>query len=121
MIYLASPYTSDDPAIEKERFEQAAEAAAALLSAGHLVFSPIAHGHPIAQHGRFPGNWDAWEAMAIWHIKRCSKLVVLKIPGWSQSTGIKAEVQIAAKYKKPVEPMDWDDQILRRAGAGGSY
>lgn len=121
MIYLASPYTHTDPAVQQQRFEEAARAAATILREGRLVFSPIVHGHPIASHGEFPGNWEAWEAMALWHIKRCDKLVVLKLPGWSESRGIKAEVDIAARHHKPVELWDWPQPFLHIAGAGGSY
>jgi len=100
MIYLASPYTHADPAVQQKRFEDAARAAATILREGRLVFSPIVHGHPI---------------------ERCDKLVVLKLPGWSESRGIKAEVDIAARHHKPVELWDWPQPFLHIAGAGGSY
>jgi hypothetical protein len=41
MIYLASPFTHDDPAVRQQRFEAACRAAAILISQGKTVFSPI--------------------------------------------------------------------------------
>lgn len=49
MIYLASPYSHPDPAVEELRFEAACEAACKLMQQGHHVFSPIAHTHPVGR------------------------------------------------------------------------
>jgi len=56
MIYLASPYTSDDPAVRQQRFEAACRAAAAMIRQGQTVFSPIAHSHAICAFG-VPLDW----------------------------------------------------------------
>jgi hypothetical protein len=47
MIYLASPYSHADDAIRAQWFDAACRAAAELMRAGHTVYSPIVHGHPI--------------------------------------------------------------------------
>ena len=60
MIYLASPYSHPDPAVRERRFRAACSAAAFLLQAGHAVFSPIAHGHVLAEHG-LPTDWSFWQ------------------------------------------------------------
>lgn len=101
MIYLASPYTHPDAAIREQRFHTVCRAAAALMRSGHMVFSPIAHSHPIAMHG-LPTTWDFWERVDREYLRRCDELVVLTLDGWKQSRGVQAEVRIAGDLGKPV-------------------
>lgn len=101
MIYLASPYSHPDPAVRAQRFRAACRAAVALLHAGHVVFSPITHSHPLAQHG-LPGNWQFWERYDREFLQRCDEVVVLMLPGWRKSVGVQAEIRIARELGKPV-------------------
>jgi hypothetical protein len=94
MIYLASPYTHSDPRVRERRFQEACRASAALLRAGVVVFSPIAHSHPIANYG-LPTSWEFWERVDREYLARCDLLAVLTLPGWRESIGVQAEVQIA--------------------------
>ncbi len=108
MIYLASPYSHPDPAVREQRFRAACRAAVALLRAGHLVFSPITHSHPLAQHG-LPGNWQFWERYDREFLERCDEVVVLMLPGWKESVGVQAEIRIAGELGKPVRYLAPED------------
>lgn len=101
MIYLASPYSDPEPAVREQRFHAACAAAAALLRAGHRVFSPIAHGHPLTRHS-LPGDWTFWESHARWYLERCDEVVVLMLDGWNDSEGVRAEIAIATELGKVV-------------------
>lgn len=107
--YLASPYTSQDPdpavraSVNEARFDAAAYAAAKLTTADRIVFSPIAASHPLAVRGNLPGDWTFWKAFDEWMIGNCDDVAVLMLPGWQESMGIKAELEIAARMRKPVE------------------
>ena len=101
MIYLASPYSHSDPAVRQRRFEAACRAAAMLIRQGHLVFSPIAHSHGIAQQG-LPGDWKFWKRFDRRMLEVCDRMVVLCVPGWRESRGVQAEVAIARRLGKPV-------------------
>lgn len=101
MIYLASPYSHPDPAVREQRFRAACQAAVALLHAGRVVFSPIAHSHPLAQHG-LPGNWHFWERYDRAFLERCDEVLVLMLDGWEESVGVQAEIRIARELGKPV-------------------
>jgi nucleoside 2-deoxyribosyltransferase len=101
MIYLASPYSHLDPAVREQRFRAACQAAVALLHAGRVVFSPIAHSHPLAQHG-LPGNWQFWERYDRAFLERCDEVVVLMLDGWEESVGVQAEIRTAREFGKPV-------------------
>jgi hypothetical protein len=101
LVYLASPYSHDDPAIREQRFHAACAKAAELMRAGVLLFSPIAHTHPIAQFD-LPKGWDFWERYDREYLDVCKALVVLTIDGWATSKGVCAEVCIMRDSGKPV-------------------
>lgn len=94
MIYLASPYTHPDPRVRERRFQEACRVSASLLRAGVVVFSPIAHSHPIANYG-LPTSWEFWSQVDREYLARCDLLAILTIPGWRESTGVQAEIEIA--------------------------
>ena len=100
-MYLASPYSHPDAAVREDRFRAVCEHAAALLRDGHLVYSPIAHSHPLAALG-LPGDWAFWADHNRAMLERSSSLVVLQLPGWERSVGVAAEVEIARALGLPV-------------------
>jgi hypothetical protein len=109
MIYLASPYSykHDDPKIimmmKNARFEAVCRAAAEIMGRGLLVFSPIAHSHPIAAFG---GDFEYWQEFDETILGACIELWVLKIEGWEESSGIENEIRIATNLGLPVSRVD---------------
>jgi len=71
------------------------------MRAGHVVFSPIAHSHPIARFG-LPTDWAYWERQDREHLARCDEVVVLLLDGWQESRGVQAEIRLAETLGKPV-------------------
>ena len=107
MIYLASPYSHINAGVRKKRYERAVSHAALLMrEQGEAVFSPIAHSHPIALHG-LDGTWETWAEMDLAIIALCLELVVLQLPGWDRSRGIKAEVAEAERLGILVTYRSW--------------
>lgn len=95
-IYLASPYTHPKEDIRLMRSLKAAKAAADLMEKGHIVYSPIVHGHEIA---RFLPEELALDH-AFWMRQDLTMLtewadimMVLTIPGWQASKGIAEEMK----------------------------
>jgi len=113
MIYLASPYSHENPAVKEERFHAACACAAEMMRSGMHVFSPIAHTHPIAAHG-LPGDWAYWQTYDRAMLSRCDELVVLCLPGWKESTGVQAEIKIARELGIPVRFANPADQPNER-------
>jgi nucleoside 2-deoxyribosyltransferase len=101
MIYLASPYSHPDAGVREQRFRAACRATAALFHAGRTLFSPIAHSHPMVEHG-LPTNWEFWQRCNVEHLQRCDELVILTLDGWQESVGVQAEIRIAGELGKPV-------------------
>lgn len=97
LAYLASPYSHADEAVREQRFRIVCKVAAALMQAGEVVFSPIAHSHPIAEAK--PGPWavdhDFWLRQDAPYLYACTKLYVLMLDGWERSRGVAHEVDVA--------------------------
>jgi len=106
MIYLATPYTHDDPAVMHERFLQVNRTAARLMASGVHLISPISHTHPIALAGELPTSWDYWEAYDRRLIEICTGMSVVCQDGWDCSVGVTAEVNIAREFGLVVEFID---------------
>jgi nucleoside 2-deoxyribosyltransferase len=103
MIYLATPYNHPDPAVRQARFELACRIAARFIRAGLVVFSPIAHSHPIVTYGKgLPVEWSYWEAQDRDFIERCDAVYVCMCDGWQSSMGVQAEIRIAQELGKPI-------------------
>jgi len=102
MIYLASPYTHRDACVRHARFDAACRAAADLVHAGQVVFSPIVHGHPLVRFG-LPTDWAFWQRFDTEHLRRYDEVIVLQIDGWRESEGVRREIELAAALGKRVE------------------
>lgn len=114
LIYLASPYSHDDPRVVEARFRAACMAAAELMLRGYVVFSPIAHSHPVAEHGGIDPTHDFnWLSFDLPLLARCDEVRVLCIPGAVESIGIKAEVTEALRLGIPVQNMLPSDAICK--------
>lgn len=101
-IYLASPYSHPEISIRVERYQAACKAAANLMRAGGLVFSPIAHSHPLAGFS-LPSDFGYWRNWRLSFLDRwATGLYILKLPGWNESAGIAAEWDCANKKRLPV-------------------
>jgi hypothetical protein len=83
------------------RFTAACREAARFMRKGVMLFSPIAHTHPIAQFD-LPKGWDFWERYDRIIMEKCSGVLVLMLDGWEQSKGVAGEVLIAEELGLPV-------------------
>ena len=119
LIYLASPYSHPDFLVRNARFQAVCRASAKLLADGHLVYSPIAHTHPIALYGRIDGTWDTWSRLDRAMISRCQRMIVLLLDGWAESRGIREDVKIAKELGLPVSYLPREFAGVRIAITGG--
>lgn len=95
-IFLACPYSHTDAAIVEARFIQCNRVAAKIIEAGHLVFSQVSMSHPINQ--AFVGKDSAaigklWAPVDAVFMELLEELIVLDLPGWELSGGIKREME----------------------------
>lgn len=103
LVYLACPYSHDDPVIREMRFKQANMAAGKLMERGYIVFSPLSHCHPISVQYRLPTDWEFWQKFCTTYVRLCNTMFVLMVPGWEESRGITEELKLAKELGIHVE------------------
>lgn len=117
-VYLACPYTSPDPDVQLQRMELASIVAARIMQNGFAVYSPITHGHHIAQH--LPIGLEAghafWMAQCLPIVAKADALIVLPMAGWRQSSGLRDEMALARRLSLPIGvvqniALPWQDQL----------
>lgn len=104
MIYLASPYTYDNPEVERERFIKACQVAGIMIRQGYHVFSPIAHTHSIREAVSLPDNFAFYRDLNLHMIDFCSGFFVLQMDGWMSSVGVQAELDYLQKNHPAIKP-----------------
>ena len=108
-VYLCSPYTPTRAGDTVEsRAHDAAKAAAKLMAAGHVVFSPIVHSHYVAEFLPADKRLDHhfWMHQDLPILRRAREVFVLRLPGWERSRGIAREISEAAIHNIPVRFLD---------------
>ncbi len=115
LTYLASPYSviwniskSMAARVRRRRFEEVCKKAADMMKEGFNVFCPIAHSHPIEVIG-MPGelqSGDFWMKQDLEVLRHCSRLVVFRMEGWNESSGVKREIAFAEENNIPVYYID---------------
>ena len=103
-LYLASPYTSPYPEVRNARVKLASAIAARLMERGYVVFSPITHGHSIAEHlpAESAHSHAFWMAQCLPMLADCDLLVVLPVDGWRESRGVAEELAFARLHDIPI-------------------
>lgn len=115
LCYLATPYTGYRGGRINDAFSDASEIAAALLTTGIRVYSPIAHCHPIAVFGQLdPLDHSVWIPFDEAMMEAADCLIVAHMDGWEDSFGIKHEIDFFTKDGKPVFDLDPASMVITR-------
>jgi len=109
--YLASPYSVKSPlspvqaaTLRDRRYRHVCKLAALLMRQGHKIFCPIAHSHPIEVIGMGGKimDGDFWLEQDFALLKHASELIVFKMDGWEQSSGVAREIAFAEENAIPI-------------------
>lgn len=113
MIYLAVPIRHENPAVVRFRVDTANLIAARLHDAGIPVFSPASHSEGFINLCTEQQPWSYWSAIDLPILTRCCNfLAVIGLPGWRESVGISAEIELAEADGMPVVVIDGDSLDL---------
>jgi nucleoside 2-deoxyribosyltransferase len=104
-VYLACPYSHPTcKEWEQVRFNLVNIAAMTLINAGYVVFSPISHSHSLADTQPAQRNSHAlWLDQDVHFMEWADKCIVLTLPGWLDSRGVRWEIEWFEKTLKPVD------------------
>ena len=93
LVYLAAPYSHSDPKVIEERVSKINKKAAELMDEGYIVFSPISHSHPIADHVGNHQDHDFWLHQDLEFLNRVDHMMIFTLDGWDESFGIQEEIR----------------------------
>lgn len=104
LIYLAVPYWSKAKHVRWRRYWCATKLARKLLQLGYKVFSPVTHGHAIAEASvSKPVRGIDWlNQVDLPILYNCGLLLVLELPGHKSSQGLALEITVAVRECKPI-------------------
>ena len=106
-IYLASPFEHPNPRVRDARAEAAIAISVELINQGIVVLSPIVLSVSLGHRGADPPQ--GWYLYDFGLMKGCRQLLVLDLPGWTESFGVNQEIYAAAFASIPVEHYQWQD------------
>lgn len=112
ITYFASPYTNPDQKIVEARYLAVQEATAFFMKAGFAIYSPIVHCHEIAKKFKLPTDWEFWWRYNQRFMASAKDIWILKLDGWAESKGVKAELEYANTHMKGVLYIE-PDQLSR--------
>lgn len=109
-VYVATPYTKYAHGHAAAAYD-AAEVTARLVDFGLSPFSPIAHSHAVATVGRLDKVDGAlWQRVDAPWVRLAEACVVVKMPGWEESSGVQHEIAEFIAAGKPVVYLEWGMQ-----------
>lgn len=115
LVYVAAPYSAKLPNGD----EYTAKIEQRMFELSFCVTEMVKFGlHPITPllmhyvrkevgYSEVDGDWDYWASYSYQLLGVCTKLIVLKMPGWKDSAGVQAEIHkakangIAVMYLDP--------------------
>lgn len=101
-VYVASPYTSFEGDVDTAAIEINLVLLKLRAQRLYNLFSPIAHWHEAAYLGDLPTSHEAWRDENRHKLEQCSVLLIVELPGWDLSDGIKWEISVMKKASKPI-------------------
>jgi len=108
LAYIASPYSHMDSSVRVQRYWMVCQVTKQLAKEGnYAVYSPIAMWHPIALALGLPTNAIFWKHQNEGILKASKVLIVVKMDGWEQSTGVQMEIAFAKEHKIEIIFMDF--------------
>lgn len=102
LSYVASPYSHPIDDIRIENYKIVSNFVANLVKNGNVVFSPITYGHHLVEFRTMPTDFEFWENFCLTFLSKCDEMIVLKIPGWEDSIGIKNEIRYCEVHDIPI-------------------
>lgn len=103
-IYLASPYSDQSSTMRQIRTDAVAIATADLMAAGHVVFSPVVHGHALDH--LLKETHAFWMKQCFGMLEKADALYILKLDGWQHSAGLLQEFDYATQKGMPIHYLE---------------
>lgn len=114
MHYIASPYTSPLRSVQGQRMAVVAKWMARALTQHPLevFYSPILHFHHMAYRHKLPTDASFWQFQNLGMLTIAESLLILTMPHWEESKGIRYEMAKAQTFKLPIRLINPNVQTI---------
>ena len=109
LVYLSAPYSSVP---DKDHLYQSVMRTSGLYmirNQGARVVSPLFCVPSLSLVPEMGSDYNFWGDYSRELLQKCEKLIVLKYPGWDESTGVKDEIATALAANILVEYLELSD------------
>ena len=109
MIYVASPYTTNNRRILEWRKRAVCKYVERLLKYGIAAYSPIVHTIGLSRYSkRLPMKFRYYAKVDRDMLSVAKELHVLMLPGWRESVGVIQEIIWALERKIPIKLIPYE-------------
>ena len=112
LTYLAAPYRHHEELVRDARLEAVSRVAAALTEIDRRIFCPLTYADALLEKGFGLRDDEWWYGYDIGWLSHCAELVVLTLPGWADSEGVRMEIKTAERRGIPISYMEPPEQYL---------
>jgi hypothetical protein len=102
LIYLAAPYGDSNPAVTQTRMDAVTYELADLASKGLVAFSPLLMHFCFDRGVELPSDYRFWQNYCLTILEKSDQLIVLQLPGWLESLGVRDEISFARDKGIPI-------------------
>ena len=113
LVYLACPYTHEDPKITQLRYAVSVHIAGHLFKQGIMVFAASMHNAFLGTMTGLGDQFSTWQPFNHAMIERADKLMVVTMEGWELSKGVQDQIQYAKSLNKPVEMIEPPQDLIQ--------
>ena len=92
--------------------EAVSRVAAGLTDTDRRIFCPLTYANALLDKGFDCKTDEWWYEYDIGWLAHCAELVVLKLPGWEESEGVRLEIAVAESLEIPVSYMETPEQFM---------
>lgn len=101
VIYVLSPYRSDDPEVVAKRVYECDRYCAHLFNHGFVPICTVSSGHRLTEQFQISDDFEVWRENCHTLIDICGEVHILLQEGWEESTGLGDEKEYIDKIRKP--------------------
>lgn len=103
LVYLSAPYSAMPDKNELMRAVKYAAGRYMLANKGAHVVTPLYNHFLLGMFPEMGSDYEFWKSYSLDLLRRCDKLLVLKLHGWQTSTGVCEEIRVAEELQLPIE------------------
>ena len=122
LVYLATPYRSDDASTRVSRRDAAVQLESAMIDRGITIYNPVGYSLAVSVHRAGSDDEVHWLSHGLRLLAACDGMLVFQQPGWDESSGVSDEQRLAWMYRIPVTmlPYEYSDAMLDEVSAWAS-